>query len=482
MSGVSAPPIIVGGGIAGLCAALACAPHRVVVIDGARNGEDSSSTLAQGGIAAAIGPDDSDAEHAYDTLEAGAWHNDPELVRHLAAVAPDAIEWLVRQGVQFDHDGRRFALGREGGHRRFRIAHAGGDRTGAMIMRTLRQRLLAARHVELLEGVRVDALVRRDGVISGVRTVDRLGAHAHLDASAVVLATGGLGALYARTTNPSGHRGVGLALALAAGARLRDMEYVQFHPTALAVGGERLPLVTEALRGAGAVLRDAGGRPAMAGHHPLGDLAPRDVVARRLWRLDRSGGAWLDATALAPGTLAGFPTVNALCRAHGFDLSREPVPVTPAAHFHMGGVAVDADGATGVPGLYAIGEVACSGVHGANRLASNSLLECVVMGRRAGRVLSNRGAATRMGLRRERLCEAGTPLQPGLLEALRTLMWTVAGPVRVTRQLEDALAEVSALGDESFEVRVATALLHAAAANRDSLGAHWLESRSAAVA
>lgn len=469
------PHVVIGAGLAGLCTALVCAPHPVIVIDAGTGGDGGSSVLAQGGIAAAIGAGDSPTAHAGDTLEAGAHHNDAEMVDRLVRAAPQAVEWLMRQGVAFDRDAHGIALGREGGHRRARIVHAGGDSTGACIMAALRDRLQRASHVELREGVEVDALLRRGIAVRGVRTVDRCGTHACIEASAVVIATGGIGGLYARTTNPPGHRGGGLALALSAGTRLRDLEFVQFHPTALAVDGERLPLVTEALRGAGAVLVDASGRPAMAGLHPLGDLAPRDVVARRLWTLAQRGGAWLDATSLPPGALDAFPTVLAACRRHGIDPAREPIPVTPAAHFHMGGIAVNAFGATGVPGLYAVGEVACSGVHGANRLASNSLLECVVVGRALGAMLAQPPSRAVRRFDRDAVCEAGPSLSAPELAALRACMWDAAGPVRTTRQLEAAVARLRGIDERSREVRVAGAVLRAAAANRRSSGAHWLE-------
>lgn len=475
------PHVIVGAGLAGLCTALACAPHPVVVIDAGHGGDRSSSALAQGGIAAAIGAGDSPAAHACDTLEAGAHHNDAAVVDRLVRAAPQAVEWLARQGVAFDRDGHALALGREGGHGCARIVHAGGDSTGAYVMSALRERLRRASHVELREGVEVDALLRRGIAVRGVRTVDRHGARTQVDASAVVLATGGIGGLYARTTNPASHRGHGLALALAAGARVRDLEFVQFHPTALAVDGERLPLVTEALRGAGAVLVDAAGRPATAGLHPLGDLAPRDIVARRLWTLAQHGGAWLDATRLPPDVLDRFPTVLAACRRHGVDPAREPVPVTPAAHFHMGGIAVNAVGATGIPGLYAVGEVACSGVHGANRLASNSLLECVAVGRTLGALLAQPPVRAVRRFDREVVCDAGTPLAGSERAVLRECMWTAAGPVRTMRGFGIAALRLRDLDEHAREVRVAMAVLRAAASNPRRLGAHWVEAAPAAA-
>ncbi|MEY2167207.1 L-aspartate oxidase [Rhodanobacter sp. FW106-PBR-LB-2-19] len=345
--------------------------------------------LAQGGIAAALGEGDGAAAHAHDTLEAGARHNDAAAVRWLCEAAPATVSWLAAQGVAFDRaaDGR-LQLGREGGHGARRIVHAGGDATGAALVRALRARVEAASHVQWRGGVDAEALLLRDGRVAGVRVRDTRGRCEEIEAAAVVLATGGIGALYAHTSNPPGADGAGLALALAAGAAPRDLEFVQFHPTALAVNGHGLPLLTEALRGAGARLLDAAGAPLMHGLHPLGDLAPRDVVARRVWQARQQGGAWLDATPVAGDWQVRFPTVLAACLAHGLDPRREPLPITPVAHFHMGGVATDLDGRSSLPGLHAVGEAACNGVHGANRLASNSLLEAVAGGRRLGAVLA----------------------------------------------------------------------------------------------
>ena len=283
------PIIVVGGGVAGLVTALAAAPVPVRLLCRAHDGSGSASALAQGGIAAAIDRTDSPAAHARDTLLAGANHNDVAMVQWLTREAPAAIAWLQAQGVAFDRDADgRLQLGREGGHSTARIVHAGGDASGAALIHALRAKVQAAAHIQWRGGVDVDALMLRDGRVAGVRTRDESGRHGRIDAAEVVLATGGIGALFARTSNPLGADGAGLALGLAAGAQPRDLEFVQFHPTALDVPrGHCLPLVTEALRGAGARLRDDEGRLLMAGMHPLGDLAPRDVVARRVWQIQR---------------------------------------------------------------------------------------------------------------------------------------------------------------------------------------------------
>ena len=420
------PIVIVGGGIAGLSTALACAPRPVLLLSRGNGSEGSASLLAQGGIAAAIGPGDSPPRHLEDTLAAGAHHNDVSSARALTGAAPAAIAWLQAQGVEFDRDGATLRLGREGGHGCARIVHAGGDATGACVTSALATRVAQAAHVTWRGGVEVDALLLRDGHACGVRITDG-DAVESIEGAQVVLATGGIGALFARSTNPAGADGAGLALAIAAGAQVRDLEFVQFHPTALDVAGTSLPLVTEALRGAGARLRDDHGHALMAGVHPLVDLAPRDVVARRVWQAQREGRrVLLEARGLDIDWARAFPTVLAACLAHGIDPSLQAIPVTPAAHFHMGGVACDALGRTSIAGLHVVGEVACSGVHGANRLASNSLLEGVVCGQRLGAWLASR-AAPPVANGETRIAAPGRGLSPHAMADLGALLWTVLG-------------------------------------------------------
>jgi L-aspartate oxidase len=471
MSAHGAPIVIVGAGVAGLATALAAAPTPVLLLcrDGAGGG--SASALAQGGIAAAMGVGDSPAQHAADTLLAGAGHNRAGMVDWLCRQAPATLQWLQAQGVAFDAGEDGLSLAREGGHRHARVVHAGGDATGAALVAALQARARRAPHVRWCGGLEAIALKIRGGVVCGVRVRAADGVADELDASAVVLATGGIGALFARTSNPIGADGAGLALALAAGAPARDLEFMQFHPTALDVPGHTLPLLTEALRGAGATLRDHTGRALMDGAHPLGDLAPRDIVARRVWQAGRRGPVWLDARGIDDFTNR-FPTVFAACRAHGVDPRREPLPVAPVAHFHMGGIAVDGDGASSLPGLHAVGEVACNGVHGANRLASNSLLEAVACGRRLGARLAQcvprsqpSGAV--------RWAERGRPLPVAQLQRLRQLLTHAAGPLRDGAGLRRALAECGAMRDSGWQARVAHALLAAAVARGESLGAHY---------
>jgi L-aspartate oxidase len=381
--------VVVGSGAAGIAAALAAAARgrRVLLLTKEELG-GGSTPLAQGGLAAAIGPGDDESLHRQDTLTAGAGLCEPAAVAALVAEAPAEIARLVRRRARLE----QAALHLEGGHSRHRIVTAGGDAIGAEVHRVLRAALLASR-VQVLTGcVALDALTGDRGSVGGI-LAGLIGDDGKLRAGtvrarAVVLATGGFGQAYATTTNPAGVTGDGLALAARAGAELRDLEFVQFHPTVLwqeAAAGQ-CPLLTEALRGAGAVLVDAAGQPVMAGRHPLGDLAPRDVVAAAMQqRMGLASHLWLDATGLGQAVLErDFPTVTALCRARGIDPVTDPVPVAPGAHYACGGIRADMDGRTTVPGLYAVGEAASTGVHGANRLASNSLTEALIVGRRTG--------------------------------------------------------------------------------------------------
>lgn len=370
-------PVVVGAGLAGLLTALHLAPQPCLVLTTGRLAEHTSSALAQGGIAAALDDGDSPALHALDTLDAGAGLCDRDVVERVTAAAPAAVRHLVELGARLDRrpDGS-LALALEGAHSRHRVAHAGGDATGRDLLRAVVAAL--PRSVTVVEHARVTrVLTGDDGEVSGVVVVHD-GVTTVVRSRQVVLATGGVGGLFRHTTNPRGSRGQGLALAARAGAALRDLEMVQFHPTALDVGRDPMPLVSEAVRGEGARLVDDGGRPLLDD-----DLAPRDVVSRAVWsRLQRGSGVYLDARhALGARFADHFPTVAAACRAAGTDPARDLVPVRPAAHYHMGGVAVDGRGRTSVPGLWAVGEVAATGLHGANRLASNSLLEAAVYAR-----------------------------------------------------------------------------------------------------
>ena len=378
--------IIVGGGIAGLRAAIGVAgAGRTVVLTKAQSTE-SNTGYAQGGIAAALGEDDSPALHAADTIRAGDGICDEAAVGVLVEEGPRYVRELVEWGTRFARaaDGR-IALGREAAHSVRRVLHA-GDATGREIGRVLSERVSALSSVETVSHALVTELIVEQGAAAGVRFFDTDGVPREVRARATLLATGGAGQVFRETTNPPVATGDGIALAYRAGARLADLEFIQFHPTALDRRGAPRFLISEALRGEGARLINSAGESFMAAHHPAGDLAPRDVVARGIAReVERTGApVFLTLAHLDSEYVRGrFPTISAMCESLGLDLARDPIPVGPAAHYIMGGVDTDEWGRTSVPGLYAAGEVACTGVHGANRLASNSLLEGLVFGARA---------------------------------------------------------------------------------------------------
>jgi L-aspartate oxidase len=374
---------VIGAGVAGLVTALSLSPLPVVLFTCGHLPSDAATAWAQGGIAAAMGEDDAPELHAADTLAAGAGLSEPHVARMVARDAADGIAALAAWGVSFDRDtGGALALGLEGAHSRRRILHAGGDGSGVAILSALLAAARASASIEIVEGFQATDIVLRDGRAVGIAG-SKAGRSTVLAARAVVLATGGVGGLYAATTNPRGAVGSGLALAARTGAVLRDIEFVQFHPTAMALGGDPMPLATEALRGEGAQLVDAGGNRIMAEVRG-GDLAPRDIVSRAVWaRMAAGETVYLDGrTAIGAAFSRRLPTVTRYCHAAGLDPATQPIPVRPAAHYHMGGIRVDTRGRSSVPRLWACGEVAATGLHGANRLASNSLLEAVVYGRR----------------------------------------------------------------------------------------------------
>jgi L-aspartate oxidase len=494
--------VIVGAGLAGLYAAVGLPDHlEVVVVDKGAPGADSgSSPWAQGGLAAALGPDDSPAVHAEDTILAGDGLCDPLAVWTLVREAPGHVRRLLELGAQLDRvpgevgttvhgpddvDLSTLWLAREGGQRVARSVRR-ADATGAELMRALR--IAAAPRVRRLPGI-VRALGRDDtGRVTGVHVLTPDGPVA-VSARATILATGGCGALFAATTNPDNATGDGLVLAAAAGAAVRDVEFVQFHPTGLAVSGTWRFLLTEALRGAGATLHAADGTRFLVDRHPDAELAPRHVVAKAI--LDQPGTtAWLDATALGEAVLIQeFPTVLAGARQHGFDLATERVPVTPAAHYHVGGVRTDLDGRTSVPGLYACGEVASTGLHGANRMASNSLAEAVVFGARTAAAVAHELPDARGEL------DDPPPWRPtpvdgaGDLRAeLRETMLTGAGPVRDGDRLRAVAEKLDAwatdLGDPAavvaevelhHAIRAAALVVASARLRTESRGGHWRE-------
>ncbi|MER7243861.1 L-aspartate oxidase [Kribbella sp. NPDC000426] len=460
--------VVIGSGVAGLSTALGLAATRDVLLLSAGDG---STPWAQGGVAAAYGEDDP-LDHWRDTDIAGAGFCDPRNVRALVEEGPQRVAELIAHGARFDRNADG-SLSRtlEGGHSRPRIVHAGGDATGAEVHRALLGAVQLA-GVRTMTGRTVGLVQSDSGSIVGV-LVETDGQVTQIDARAVVLATGGIGNAYLASTNPSSVRGDGIALALRAGASLVDMEFVQFHPTALHTGetSGQLPLVTEAVRGEGAVLRDAHGGRIMDGLHPRADLAPRDIVARAIeatMRRDGSDHVWLDATGVAPDVLRRrFPTVLASCARIGVDMLSEQIPVAPAEHFLCGGVRTDRNGATDVPGLYAVGEVAATGVHGANRLASNSLLEGLVFGRRVSTALTLELPAADHGRSHEVVL--GEDREP---ERIRSILTRYAGIRRDGAGLNAAVDELEALGTGQLAT-VARSVIVAATARQDSRGCHW---------
>jgi L-aspartate oxidase len=501
--------VIVGSGIAGLTAALRLRGQVEKILVVTKDVLAAGSTQwAQGGIAAALGPGDTPAEHEVDTLVAGAGACDLDAVRILVTEGPEAVRELIALGTNFDlmPDGE-LSLTREGGHHRDRIAHAGGDATGAEIQRALIAAIEAAPDIEVIQhALAVDLLLGEDpddpegaiGVagltlhVIGEGERDGVGA---VHCRAVVLASGGLGQVFSQTTNPSVSTGDGMAVALRAGATLRDLEFVQFHPTVMYLGPEsrgQQPLISEAVRGEGAVLVDGlpeeGGQRFMQGVHELADLAPRDVVAKAIMkRMIETGRPhmWLDARHLgADFWERRFPTILATARSHGVDPVTELIPVAPACHYASGGVRTDLFGRTDLPGLYATGEVACSGVHGANRLASNSLLEGLVFSRRIADVLP-----AELPTWREPAADARTE---GLVagSVRRELQETMSSRVGVLRSAPglaeggavlDKLAGVTAeaIDQASWEatnlVTISSALADAAALREETRGSHWRE-------
>jgi L-aspartate oxidase len=477
--------IVVGGGIAGLATALHLSPLPVTLVLQRTLGRETSTGWAQGGIAAALGPDDSPELHAADTLAAGAGMTDAGVARRLAAAAPTCIEWLARQGTLLDFDSNgAVALGLEAAHQRRRIVHAGGDGTGRIVLEQLVRAARAMSRIEIVENIGVIDLVIDGGVVVGVVFAPVDGSPAATQpAQQVVLATGGLGGLYANTTNPLGAVGSGLAVAARAGAILRDVEFVQFHPTAIAAGADPMPLATEALRGEGAQLINSDGERFMA-DVPGAELAPRDVVSRAIFSQIKAGySVFLDARATLGQRFSDrFPSVYALCRKAGIDPSCDLIPVRPAAHYHMGGIKVDHRGRTSVNNLWACGEVASTGLHGANRLASNSLIEALayaswiaedILGMRPlGRTkpgwphIGNRTAVSTEGV---------SPLQ---MQDLRNLMTINVGVVRDAHGLQYAIRRIagkvaSAPRNLSDPEIVALFIATAAFARRESRGAHF---------
>jgi L-aspartate oxidase len=486
--------VIVGGGVAGLRAAVEAARTRRVVLMNKERGNKSNSAYAQGGIAVALeGPEERDT-HFADTMRTGRGLCRPEAVRILVDEGPRRVRELIRWGVEFDRAGRGFAKAHEGAHTRRRILRAGGDRIGMEITTALFRLVESHPRITMAAGVFSVDLCVEDGRCAGVWVLDR-GRLRLVRAGAVILATGGIGQAYLRTTNPPVATGDGVAMAYRAGAVLEDLEFVQFHPTALAVSGAPAFLLSEAMRGEGAILRNTAGEAFMERYDRRRELAPRDVVARAIWQEMATSGddhVVLDVTALPSRWVRErFPLIAKTCRRYGVDIATTPIPVAPAAHFMIGGVKTDVNGATSLPGLYAVGETACTGVHGANRLASNSLLEGLVFGSRTGGVAADsaRPAAQRRVVPPEtkgpRTASDVTALR-AIRATIQRLMWEGVGIERTAssiRRTLDGLGREGWLNRAAFASRdgieaqnlllVATVVAKAALERRGSVGCHF---------
>ena len=491
----SADVIVIGSGVAGLTVALnARAANLSVLLVTKALVDEGSTKWAQGGIAAALGPGDSPEEHLIDTLEAGAGLCDIDAVNVLVSEGPDAVKKLIARGAIFDlNSSGEIALTREGGHHRNRILHAGGDATGAEVSRAL----VAAVHndagIQVIEhALVIDALKSENGTVCGV-TLHVIGEGSSTGvgqalAKAVVIATGGLGQVYSQTTNPSVSTGDGVALALRAGAAVADVEFIQFHPTVLwrdtSQAGQQ-PLISEAVRGEGAILLNHQGERFMESVHPLAELAPRDIVAKEIFSQMLAAHVshmWLDATGVKDFA-ERFPTINASCLANGIDPKKQMIPVAPASHYASGGVLVDLNGQSTVPGLYVCGESACTGAHGANRLASNSLLEGLVFGARIAEDIAKNISQQLSPV--EDGDELRFLLDPAIRIPLQLAMSQGAGVMRSQKSLKATLATLEQLGTRSsdspgvdaWEVSnlylLATAIVRSALEREESRGSHW---------
>ena len=484
--------VIVGAGIAGLRAAIGLAEDgaRVLVVTKEALGE-SNTHYAQGGIAVAISGQEDVALHLEDTVNAGDGLVNRTAAEVLVREGPLRVEELLHWGTEFDREDGRLMLTREGAHSRNRILHAHGDATGAEIGRSLLHHARAIPGITLLEWTTTFELLVEDGSVTGIGLLDREGGLSFVRARAVLLASGGAGQVYSDTTNPAVATGDGIAMAWRAGAEISDMEFYQFHPTALSLPGVPRFLLSEAIRGEGAWLRNAAGERFMERYHPLLELAPRDVVARAITREGIGGPVYLDmrhVTGIDPA--ARFPGISRFLAEYGLDLRRDLIPVRPAAHYLMGGIRTDVHGRTSLPRLYAAGEAACTGVHGANRLASNSLLEGLVFGARAAETMCDEkplaGSASGAGKQPPSESQVqSAPASSALCQQLQRTMWEKAGLLRDAEGLLAARDELRALapsiprdlGRASIELRnlhtLGELIVRSALAREESRGAHY---------
>lgn len=482
----NADVVIIGSGVAALSVAKAICHEKNVILITKRTKQNNNTNLAQGGIAAAIASYDHPNDHYEDTLAAGCYYNNKEAVRYLVEHGPVVMKELIDSGMIFDGDERGLHFGKEGGHSKHRILHAGGDATGKILLQQLLKEVTP--YVTIIELEMVLHLVTEENRCCGVITRDEKGQIHRYDAKHVVLATGGIGGVYACTSNDESITGDGLAIAYRAGAELVDLEFIQFHPTMLYINGEGKGLVSEAVRGEGAILRNGKGEWFMEHIHEQKELAPRDVVARAIHEQILAGEeVYLDITNI-PHFAERFPTVSALCEAQQLDMKKGKIPVAPGAHFHMGGIKVNGNGETSINGLYAVGEVACNGVHGANRLASNSLLEGLVFGKRTGEYILEQEVTFRRKERADCIVASKAKALPKKQE-IRQFMMKYVGIVRteenllyVKKWLEqydvyDDPMQYEELSDEEITVMnmltVCYLVTKAALARKESVGGHY---------
>ncbi len=486
--------LVVGAGVAGLRAAIALAAAGSVTVLAKREVSDSNTQWAQGGIAAALSDEDEISLHLQDTLQAGDGLCNPEAAKVLVEDAPERIEELIQWGTEFDRQGTKLTFGREGAHSRNRILHAHGDSTGREILRALYAKAQSLKNISVMEFEFSTDLIVEAGRVCGIHLITETGQQEQMNASAVLLATGGLGQLYRNTTNPSVATGDGVAMAFRVGAEVSDMEFIQFHPTALYLKKAPRFLLSEALRGEGAYLRNLEMDRFMPKYHPMAELAPRDVVARAIvHELEVSRAkdpvVYLDLTHLdADHVKARFPRIYATCIQYNIDIATELIPIRPAAHYSMGGIRSDLDGRSTLPGLYVAGEAAATGVHGANRLASNSLLEGLVFGARAGQVMRKELGKAPAAIRPARPLASNGPMDAPIEQVMgeiQDLMWRDVGIVRTGAALKRALDQLSQICPRvahpqtrrAFEARnihlVGTLVARAALAREESRGAHY---------
>ncbi|MCA9123488.1 MAG: L-aspartate oxidase [Planctomycetales bacterium] len=437
--------LIIGGGLAGLRAANAVDSKLSVLVVTKDELKQSNSNYAQGGIAGVLAPDDRFEDHIADTMTAGGELCDSEVVEMVVREAPDHIKELIRWGTEFDRESGQLTLGREGGHGHNRIVHALGDATGKEVMRAVIEWTRRLRNVEILERTFTLDLLTHEGICRGALVADASGAKTLVWAKQTILCTGGIGQVYRESTNPPVATGDGHAIAFRAGAELRDMEFVQFHPTVLYIAGSSRSLITEAIRGEGGRLIDRQGHRFMLDYDERAELAPRDIVSQAIasqMEKTRHPNVYLDLSHLDPEfVLKRFPGIAAACGKFGIDITRDPIPVRPGAHYMIGGLTVDQNGATTLPGLWAAGEVTSSGLHGANRLASNSLLEGLVYGEHAGRAASAAASLIEddfraIPLQNEAVILPNEPLDlDDIRNSLKSLMWRAAGVQRCREEL-----------------------------------------------